>query len=242
MKRLGLLLAVVLALSGQSPPAPVRHLEYAFAIYPTAKPNGGYYNGTLSVDVIGLAPDGGTLMKASEWWYYTLRPRQTIQCEVYPAGSVRCADAPPYPSQSELVLFALLARDFFSGGSPSGSSSWQQKFTLSFQKGVYVTAVSMNLSATPENAGRFLVVTSQGTLQQLDRRQRKSLEEGRFVYDRTVALPVIVHDVRSPMPTGSVYSQSAVDLLLMKDSASPSVSPPQVRFQLNQPLPKPAPP
>jgi hypothetical protein len=62
MKIFGMLLAVMLALAGAAPDTPVRHLEYAFASYPTAVPNGGYYNGTLRVDILGTAPDGGTLV------------------------------------------------------------------------------------------------------------------------------------------------------------------------------------
>ncbi|HEY2477071.1 MAG TPA: hypothetical protein VGI19_19980 [Candidatus Cybelea sp.] len=233
MKRLALLLAALLALTGEGPGAPVRHLEYAFAIYPTAKPNGGLYNGTLSVDVVGTAPDGGTLVQASEFWYYTLRPRQTIQCEVYPGGNVRCDDVPPYPSQTELVLLPLLARNFFSVGSENGAPSWQQKFTLTFSKGLYVTAASLHLSATPLG-GRIVTVTSNGVFQQLDRRQQKALEEGRFVYDRATSTPIFVHEVRSPTPTASVYSQTGVDLQLMKDSAGTNAPVPQPRFQNNQ--------
>jgi len=117
MKKVGLFLAALLTLTGEGT-APVRHLEYAFAIYPTAKPNGGLFDGTLSVDILGTAPDGGMWVQASEWWYYTLRPRQTRQCEVFPGGSVRCDDVPPYPSETELVLFPLLASGFFGGGWP----------------------------------------------------------------------------------------------------------------------------
>lgn len=233
MKRLGLLFAVLLALTGEGSAAPVRHIEYAFAIYPTAKPNGGLYNGTMSVNILGNAPDGGTLVQVGEFWYYTLRPRQTSQCEVYPSGNVRCDDVPPYPSQTELVLLPLLARDFFGGGSANGASSWQKKFTLSFSKGLYVTAASLDLSATPQG-GRILTVTSKGVFQQLDRRQQKALEEGQFVYNRATSVPVFVHEVRSPTPTGSVYSQTAVDLQLMKDSAGTSAPVPQPRFQNNQ--------
>jgi hypothetical protein len=236
MKGFAILLAALPAL-GINQPAPVRHLEYAFAIYSTAKPNGGLYDGTLSVDILGTAADGGTLVQASEWWYYTLRPRQSRQCEVYPGGTVRCDDAPPYPSETELVLFPLLARNFFSEGSAVGPSSWQRKFELSVQKGWYVTAAAIDLSATPQNDSSNSIVTSTGVFQQLGRHQRKALEAGRFVYDRTIGLPVEVHEVRSPTPTDSVYAETAVDLLLLKDSASPAQAPAgQPRYQLNQPF------
>jgi hypothetical protein len=234
MKKFGLLLAALVTLAGAGPAAPVRHLEYAFAIYPTAKPNGGLYNGTMSVDILGTAPDGGTLVQASEWWYYTLRPRQAVTCEVYAGGSVHCDNVPPYPSQVELALFPLLARDFFTGGSSSGASSWQQKFTLTFAKGLYQTAASLDLSTSPQSNGHTLIVTSKGVFQQLDRRDRKALEDGRFVYDPASSIPTAVHEVRSPTPTGSIYSQSAVDLLLTKDSGGTSAPAPRPRFQNNQ--------
>jgi hypothetical protein len=66
MKRIGMLLAVLVALAGATPATPVRHLEYAFAIYPNARPNNGYYNGTMYVDIFGRAPHGGVLVRASD--------------------------------------------------------------------------------------------------------------------------------------------------------------------------------
>jgi hypothetical protein len=236
MKTFAVLLVALLALTDEGPATPVRHLEYAFAIYSTARPNGGLYNGTLSVDILGTAPDGGTLVQASENWYYALRPRQTRECEVYPNGTVRCDDAPPYPSETELVLLPLLARNFFNDGSAGHPSSWQRNFELSVQKGLYVTAAAINLTATPQGSGRNLTVTSNGVFKQLDRPRRIALEEGRFVYDRTAQVPVEVHEVQSPTPTGSVYTQTAVDLLLLKDSASPALQPvAQPSFQITRP-------
>jgi hypothetical protein len=235
MKSIGMLLAV-LALAGTTPAAPVRHLEYAFAIYPNARPNNGYYNGTMSVDILGTAPDGGVLVRASDRWYYTLRPRQAAECEVYANGGVRCDNVPPYPSDSELVLLPLLAQDFFSRALLAGPSSWQQKFVASFSKGAFRTSVSVDLSATPQNDGRLLVVKSKGEIRQLDRRQLHVFEEGTFVYDPAASVPLVVHDVRGPLPTKSVFSQTSVDLQLTKDSAAtdtsmrPSLG--KVRFQV----------
>jgi hypothetical protein len=132
------------------------------------------------------------------------------------------------------VLFPLLARDFFGAGSPNGASSWQQNFKLSFSKGLYVTDVSLDLRSTPQSGTSSSIVTSKGIFTQLDRRQRKALEEGRFVYDRAASLPLVVHEVRSPMPTGSVYSQTTVDLQPTKDSAGTTAPAPSPRFQNNQ--------
>jgi hypothetical protein len=237
MKHIGMFLAVLLALAGETPATPVRHLEYAFAIYPAAKPNGGYYNGTMSVDILGAAPDGGTLVRVSNLWYYALRAQQALECEIYAGGDVRCDDTPPYPPDSALVLFPMLAQNFFAAGSPAGASSWQREYKVSFQKGLFVSTVSMKLSATAQGDGRYLIVKSEGTIQQLDGRQRYATEEGQFVYDRAASVPVVVHDERGHLPTNSVYSRTGVDLRLLKDSAAPAAQPSaQPRFQINQPL------
>jgi len=53
-------------LLGAAPAAPIRHLEYAFATQPTASETKGPFNGTLSVNVLGLAPDGGILVRMTE--------------------------------------------------------------------------------------------------------------------------------------------------------------------------------
>jgi hypothetical protein len=74
----------------------------------------------------------------------------------------------------------------------------------------------MQLSATPQ--GSQLNVDSHAVFQQLDRRQRKVVERGQIVYDRTLGMPVVVHDVRGPVPTASIYSQTSVDLQLVDDA------------------------
>src|SRR5579863_2165647 len=224
MKKIGMLVVVLLALAGTTPAVPVRHLEYAFAIYPSARPNNGYYNGTMSVDILGTAPDGGVLVRASDWWYYTLRPRQAAECEVYANADVRCDNVPPYPSESALVLLPLLAQNFFGAAQAASPSSWQQKFAVSLSKGAFKTSVSMDLSTTPQNDGRLVVVKSKGDIRQLDGRQLYLSEAGEFVYDVAASVPLVVHDVRGPLPTKSVYSQTSVNLQLTKDSAATAAS------------------
>jgi hypothetical protein len=236
MKQFGMLLAALLALSGVTSVAPARHLEYAFAIYPTAVPNHGYYNGTMSVDILGIAPDGGMVVRASDWWYYTPRPRQAAECEVYASGDVHCDNVPPAPSDSALVLLPLLAQNFFSGGSPAAASSWQRQYRVSFDKGVFVTAISMKLSATPQGDGRLLIVKSNGDIRQLDGRQLHAPQQATFVFDLASAIPLVVHDVRGHLPTASVLTQTSVDLQLTKDSGGTDAAVIQslgkVRFQV----------
>ncbi len=229
MKLFGILAAAILALSAQTPaPVPaaaVRHLEYAFSPYPVSRvadtgtvgPISGPGTGTMSIDIAGPASDGGLVISATEDWWYSVRPRQTHTCEVYPNGGLSC-DYIPSPSASELVLLPLLARDYFSG--VGGSSGWQQAYKLSFGDGYVVTAVKNDLHVTgSSDAGRIVNVALNGTLTQLDRRYFKAGETGTIAYDTKTSVPVTVHMVRQWVPTDSAFSSNGVDFKLLKDSA-----------------------
>jgi hypothetical protein len=229
MKLFGILAAAIFALSAQTPaqapPQPQRHLEYAFSPYPvtrvvengTIPPIEGPGTGTMGVDILGQAPDGGLLISATEDWWYSVRPRQTHTCEVYPNGGLSC-DYIPSPSASELVLLPLLARDYFSG---VASSQWKQTYRLSFGDNYVVTAVSNDLKVTgSSDAGRVVDVAVNGTLTQLDRRYLHATETGTIFYDTKSAIPVAAHIVRQWVPTDSSFSSNAVDFKLLKDSAT----------------------
>jgi hypothetical protein len=211
----------ILAEAPAAPAAPVRHLEYAFAVYPTAQNYRGYYDGTLNVDILGPAADGGVSVRMNESWYRALRARQPRLCEVYADGTVRCDDVPPFPTETQLALFPLLGKDFFNGASSQGTSTWQQKFQLKFAKGLYSAAALLDSRATEENDGRILTGTMTGTYKELDSGRPKTFVDVSFVYDRTAHVPFVVHDARFTSP-GSIYNRTSVDLQLTDDSASSS--------------------
>jgi hypothetical protein len=241
MKRIQLSLALLSAvlLLGEAPAAPMRHLEYAFAMYPTATGTKGYFNGTLSVDALGAAPDGGALVRMRESWYRAVRPRQPRTCELYAEGTVRCNDGPPFPSESELALFPLLGRDFFKGASLQGESKWQQKFTLSFRNGTYPAAAAMNLKAAPKAGGRVVTGTMSGAYNQLDTTGVKVIVNVTFIYDIIAQVPLVVHDVRIAVP-GGIDESTSSDFQLTKDSAANAAESAElqqlgpVRFQISE--------
>lgn len=218
MKRLPLIAAAVLAFTGADQSAPVRHLEYAFTVYPTALPSRGSFDGVLSIDILGSGPNGGTLIRGTETYYFAPRPEQARECEIFANGNYRCDDVPPFPSDSEYVIFPLLARDFFRGASPTAASSWQQKFSYSFAKGLYQWDYALDLSAAPQADGQTLLVTSKGTSAEVGGYRRKTADHGRIVYDPAAAVPILVHEVSAPIHANSIGSETAVDLQLMKDS------------------------
>jgi hypothetical protein len=223
MKIFAVLAAAMLALSAQAPAQSVRHLEYAFSPYPVSRvaDNGtvgqisGPGTGTMSVDILGPAADGGLMISATEDWWNSVRPRQTHTCDVSPNGGLSC-DYIPSPSASELVLLPLLARDYFSG---VAGAQWQQAYKLSFGNGYVVTAVTNDLHVTgSSDAGRIVNVALNGTLTQLDRHYFKASELGTIAYDTKAAIPVTAHVVRQWTPTDSSFSSNAVDFRLLKDS------------------------
>lgn len=105
---------------------------------------------------------GGVLVRLTESWYRPVWPRQPRTCELYADGTVRCNDAPPFPTESELALFPLLGRDFFKGRFAAKRVEVAQKFTLSFRNGTYPAAASMDLKAAPKGDGRVVTETMSG--------------------------------------------------------------------------------
>lgn len=237
--KLALAIFATALLLAEAPAPPTRHLEYAFATYPTANGTKGYFNGTLSVDVLGPTPSGGVYVRMTESWYRAVRQRQPRTCEVYPEGTVRCNDEPPFPTESELALFPLLGRDFFKSASSQRESTWQQKFILSFRKGTYAAAASMNLKTTPQGDARVVTGTMSGAYNQLRTTGVKVNVDATFKYDIVARVPLVIHDVRMTTP-GGIYDSTSADLQLTADSAANAADAAElqqlgpVRFQISE--------
>jgi hypothetical protein len=230
MKRIGLLLAVVVVLSAQTPataPATERHLVYEFG-YNTKAASQGNGTGTTTVD-ISPAADGGMMVSASDYWWNTARARATNTCEVYPNGNVNCKDRPYALSPIQLTLFPLLGRTFFKGAGSGGTSSWEQSYT------VYAAVIpgATGAAGAPNNwkctfelhgkgpisgAGGAILVQDTGTLEQTSGRYWKATSKQRIAYLPSAHVPVAVSDVRTHIPMRSVYSNDLVELKLIKDS------------------------
>src|SRR6185437_12153339 len=81
----------------------MRHLVYQFG-YNTKAAKQGTGTGTTTIDITGLAKDGGLTVTATDNWWNTVRPRQTYTCEVYPGGGVTCAQPPNALSPIQLAI------------------------------------------------------------------------------------------------------------------------------------------
>jgi len=205
------------------------------------------------VTVTGIAIDGistgltsggftlgcGEFAVISESWYRAVRPLQPRTCELYVDGTVQCSDGPPFPTESELVLFPLLGRDFFKGASLQSESKWERKFTMSFRKGTYPAVAEMDLKAAPKSDGRVVTGTMSGAYNQLNTTGVKVTVDATFMYDVIAQVPLVVHDVRREVP-GGINGSISTDLQLTEDSGGDAAEAAElrqldpVRFQISE--------
>jgi hypothetical protein len=219
MKIVGVLFAAVVALSAQipaNPSAPIRHLEYNFA-YNARLESGGHGTGTMSVDILGTAADGGMLVKASNLWYEAVRPTEETQCEVYPNGSLSCNERPYSLSPEQLVLFPLLARDYFQGLAADGTSAWLRNYDVN-RGDLWKWTSVFSMRAQGQVEGRYISIAAEGTSLQLGAYHRKAHATSYILYDPLRKLPVAVSDVRMHVPNQTVFTSDSVQLKLTKDS------------------------
>lgn len=227
MKIIGLLVAVLLALSALTPTSaatPVRHLVYQFG-YNTKVANAGKGTGTTTVDILGPAADGGVMISGTDYWWNTARPRATNTCEVYPNGGVSCAQAPYAMSPMQLTLFPLLASKYFSGLAAGPTSTWTKKFRI---KGAVVPGASgfagmvttwkctFTLTGKGPIAGYapLILVHQTGTMDQQGATYLRTTEKANIAYDPAHKVPAFVDEVRTHFPQRSVYNNEPIQLKL----------------------------
>jgi hypothetical protein len=231
MKTIGLLVAVLVALSAQAPaPEPVRHLVYQFG-YNTAVASSGQGTGTTTIDILGPAKDGGIMVSGTDHWWNTVRARATNTCEVYPNGGVSCLQSPYALSPMQLTLFPLLGRNYFKGLGPGATSNWTRSYQVKaaivpgasgFAGQLYTWSCVYNLHGKGpiHNAAPLVLILSEGTLDQEGGRYLKATSKQRIVYDPVAKIPAIVRDVRTHLPQRNVYNNDLVELKLTKDSGN----------------------
>ncbi len=226
MKIFGLLLVVVVGLSGQAPAPAVHHLVYEFG-YNTKAASSGQGTGTTTIDISGPVADGGMMVSGTDFWWNTVRARATNTCEVYPNGNVKCSQAPYALSPMQLTLFPLLAHNFFHGLSPGGKSSWERSYQVTAaiipgasgmagQSTTWDCSYTLHGKGPIANAAPLILITAQGTLNQQGGHSLKASSKQSIVYDPVAKIPAIVNDVRTHLPMKSVYSNDTIELKLKK--------------------------
>jgi hypothetical protein len=230
LRKLAIFIAVILALGTQAPAQTSdRHLVYQFG-YNTPVASSGQGTGTTTIDIRGVAADGGMMISGQDYWWNTARPRATNTCEVYSGGTVTCAERPFAISPIQLTLFPLLAHGFFKHLNGAGTSSWTSHYTVraaiipgasnGFAGNAYTWKCSYHLTGQGpvKGAGRLILVLANGTLDQQGGRYLNATSKQRIVYDPVAKVPAIVRDVRTHLPQRTVYNNDLVEVKLIKDS------------------------
>lgn len=194
------------------------HLEYAFADYDSVGTPAnlmrftGPNSGTLYVDFLRAAPDGGAIVQSKAWWWNELRADQAVTCEVYPNANVVC-DQYPVIESVPFVLMPMLANDFFSGilAAPTSRVAYSVKLPTNYYS--WSCVANLKLRGWTGPVGQ---VDLEGVLRPVNGPKAAQMETAEISYDRDKSLPILVHDVVTPTES-SVESAGTVDLKLLRE-------------------------
>ncbi|MGC1379651.1 MAG: hypothetical protein WA814_01365 [Candidatus Baltobacteraceae bacterium] len=233
MKRLGLLLTALVALSAQAAaqtPPVVRHLVYEFG-YNTKAASSGNGTGTTTIDISGPVADGGMTITGTDSWWNTVRPRASNTCELYPNGNVSCLQAPYALSPIQLTIFPLLGANFFKGLAAGGSNTWTHSYHVKAavvpgatgfagQLTTWNVEYTLHGKGPIPNASPFVLISTSGMLNQQGGRYWKASSKQTIAYDPAAKVISAVSDTRTHLPMRSVNSNDLVQVKLLKDSQS----------------------
>jgi hypothetical protein len=205
----------------------VRHLVYEFG-YNQKAASQGNNTGTTTIDIVGLAKDGGMTVKATDHWWNEVHPKQSSMCEVYPNGGVTCGQAPYSLTVIQLAVLPFLGHGFFSALSAGLNSSWKQNFDvkatftpgaggMGFAGQVYTwnCALTLNGKGTLSEQPPLIQIQSNGTFSQQGGRYTKFNQKAGILFDPRIKMPVYVSQLLQLVPQQSVNSY-AVEVKLIK--------------------------
>lgn len=211
----------------------IRHLVYRFG-YNTPATKSGTGTGTTTIDIEGLAPDGGMTVKATDDWWNTVRQRQTYSCEVYPDGGVTCAQPPNAISPIQIAVVPLLGQHYFSALSAGANSTWRQKYKVratfapaassGFAGQVYTWNCAYALTGkgmVPNNGHQVNVVHSTGAMKQQAGRNIAVNQKANLLFDPKLKMPVYVDEEFTFIPRLTV-NKYTVQMKLISFSKNPS--------------------
>jgi hypothetical protein len=187
----------------QGTPLPaVRHLVYRFG-YNAKATKEGNGTGTTTIDIVGLAKDGGMTVTATDNWWNSVNPRQTYTCEVYANGGVNCAHRPNALSPIQVTILPLLGQHYFKALAGGPNSTWQQSykvyatFSPSSSGGFAGQPVTWNGTSaltgkgTVQNDGKPVVsIHATGALKQQGGRYITANQKSSMLYDPRLKIPV----------------------------------------------------
>jgi hypothetical protein len=213
-----------------TPSKPLRHLEFAFRVdrenvteyhyngigngVQTSSGVGGRATseggrGTMYVDVLSIAPDGGLVVKIWELVQNEPRPRAAYTCTVYGNTRVVCPTGPA-PSQAEWVLLGYLGRRFVDGAPWDAQHHWQRKEDTAQALEVEDFAITGGDDAHPLIRETKKIDMHNGGFS-------STTENVEITYDLSMEVPDAVHDVVEAVGRGG-SGNATFDFKLSSDS------------------------
>ena len=205
----------------------VRHLVYQFG-YNTPAASEGTGTGTTSIDITGLASDGGMTVIATDDWWNTVNPRQGYTCEVYANGGVTCAQPPYALSPIQLAVVPLLGQNYFTSLSANPTSTWKQNYNVratfdpSGSTGFMGQVSTWNCAYTLTGKGvvpkgaPLLLIQSEGAMKQQGGRDLTVNQKANVLFDPRIQMPVLVDEEVNLVPRLNV-NRYTVQLKLIRD-------------------------
>ncbi|HZV78897.1 MAG TPA: hypothetical protein VFF60_04710 [Candidatus Binatus sp.] len=203
-----------------------RHLVYEFG-YNTKAASQGPSTGTTTVDIEGVAKDGGMKVVATDSWWNSTNPKQSSNCEVYANGNVTCGKPPYNLTGIQATVLPLLGQQFFASLAGSLTSSWNANFEVrasfapSVNRGfggqVYTWngAYSLTGKGTLPEQPPLILVASNGTLKQQGGRFVTVNQKSNVLFDPRIKTPVFVDASYNIVPRQSTNNYT-VQLKLVK--------------------------
>jgi hypothetical protein len=215
--------------TGATPPATatlpaVRHLVYQFG-YNTKAASEGTGTGTTTIDITGLASDGGMTVTATDDWWNTVNPRQTYTCEVYPSGAVTCAQPPYALSPIQVAVVPLLGQTYFASLAANPNATWKQNYNIratfdpsgstgfAGEVNTWSCAYTLLGKGTVPNGAPLLLIHSDGMMKQQGGRAITVNQKANILFDPRIQMPVYVDEALNLVPRWGV-DQYTVELKL----------------------------
>jgi hypothetical protein len=231
----------ILALSAQTPAGgpqpgtiggpPLRHLEYGFSVdYQTTGQvdtgaigasagvgRASYFGGTgrqgtMSIDILAAAHDGGLVVRASEWIDNQPRASQPFVCAVYPDTRVICPQELPV-TDAETILMTFMGRGFVDPSLIDANNHWQRHYDDKF-----VSVVADFTVASTDSSGKIATIDGVSKTSSLNGANRNWIDTSKFQYDLSMEVPTQVHMDSEQSVRGVVGYKATFDYHLKKDS------------------------
>ena len=204
----------------------LHHLVYEFG-YNTKAASQGNNTGTTTIDIGGLARDGGMTVTATDSWWNTVHPKQSSTCEVYANGGVTCSKPPYSLTVMQSAVVPLLGQSYFSALSAGLNSSWKQDYNVraTFSPGIstgfagqvytWNCAFSLEGKGTIPEQPPLILINSTGSLKQQGGRYTTLSQKGSYLFDPRIKTAVYVNEVLRVVPQQTTNSYS-IEMKLIK--------------------------